>query len=514
MGPYTNDYSGGSVSHLSGVGGNVAGTGHSGGGQDLTRIRRQLVPVDQVLVRRLQQRVGARREKALAEFRRDGKKMPQGEDARQHTESLVAAVLRDYESELVEDGKDALEDDERARLEAALKSQLFGSGNLDQLLEDDEVEDIVINSWQNVFVTYANGHKAQLPPVASSDKDLEEIVKTISAHDGLNTRPFDGVNYDITLRLPDGSRLHAVQGVTANGLSISIRKHRHAKVTLLPTPGLAEREAAAGVPGPKRTKDLASEGTVDGELAAFLSALVKARMNIMIAGSVGSGKTTLLRALASEIDPRERLITVERSIELGLHEDLERHPDVVAMEERLPNVEGVGAVSLADLVRDSLRMIPDRVVVGEVLGDEVITMLNAMMQGNDGSLSTIHANSARDVISKIQTYALQASERLPFEATNGLIAGALDFIVFMRRIRTPEGGQRRVVEQILELAGRDEDGLKSTPLWTYDPVAGRTVFSRKAISREERLVEAGWNPNGHYGSANGYAAAADEGWQI
>ncbi len=457
---------------------------------------RQLVPVDQVLVKRLQQRVGARRGKALEEFRRRGQAVPKGEDARQHTESLLASVLSEYESELVEDGRTPLEEEARVRLEAALKAHLFGAGNLDQLLDDPEVEDITINNYQTGFVRYADGSKVQLPQVASSDKELEEIVKTISAHDGLSTRPFDILNYSVTLRLHDGSRLHAVQGVSATGLSISIRKHRHKRATLMPVPGLAAREEADGVPVSLRTKDLYSEGTVDAALGAFLSALILARKNVMIAGAVGAGKTTMLRALASEIDPGERLITVERSIELGLHEDTARHPDMVALEERLANVDDAGKVTLKDLVQNSLRMTPDRVFVGEVLGDEVITMLNAMMQGNDGSLSTIHANSARDVISKIQTYALQAEERLPFDATNGLIDGALDFIVFMRRIRTPEGGQRRIVESVLELAGRDQDGVKSTPLWVYDRELGRTVSTRKAIVCEDELLEAGWDPDG------------------
>jgi pilus assembly protein CpaF len=466
---------------------------------------KQLAPIDQVLVRRLQSRVGARRGKALEEFRRNDQPIPRGEDARQHTEALLASVLTEFESELVEDGREPLEEPARLRLETALKARLFGAGNLEQLLEDPEVEDININNWQTVFLTYADGTKAQLAPVASSDKELEEIVKTISAHDGLSTRPFDVLNYDVTLRLADGSRLHAVQGVSATGLSISIRKHRLARATLLPVPGLAERERQAGIPESKRTKDLAGQGTVDEELAAFLSALVKARMNIMIAGAVGAGKTTTLRAMASEIDPLERLVTVERSIELGLHEDAERHPDVVALEERLPNVDGAGAVGLADLVRDSLRMNPSRVIVGEVLGDEVITMLNAMMQGNDGSMSTIHANSSRDVIAKIQTYALQAQERLPFAATNGLVAGALDFIVFMRRIRTPEGGQRRIIESIREIAGRDEDGVKTTELWAYDRATGRTRFTRKAMMREDELLDVGWNPDGPHRDGPGSA---------
>ena len=161
-------------------------------------------------------------------------------------------------------------------------------------------------------------------------------------------------------------------------------------------------------------------------------AAVAARKNIMIAGATNAGKTTLLRALANEIPPGERLITVERALELGLGEFQDLHPNVVAFEERLPNSEGSGAITMAELVRRSLRMNPSRVIVGEVLGDEIVTMLNAMSQGNDGSLSTIHANSSLEVFNRICTYAIQSAERLPVDATMMLIAGAIDFVVFVR----------------------------------------------------------------------------------
>ena len=196
------------------------------------------------------------------------------------------------------------------------------------------------------------------------------------------------------------------------GPSVSIRKARLGRVFL---------------------DDLVANGTMTPELAAFLTAAVAARKNIMIAGATNAGKTTLLRALANEIPPWERLVTVERALELGLGEFQDLHPNVVAFEERLPNSEGLGGVTMAELVRRSLRMNPSRVIVGEVLGDEIVTMLNAMSQGNDGSLSTIHANSSLEVFNRIATYAIQASERLPIEATQMLIAGALDFVVFLRK---------------------------------------------------------------------------------
>jgi Flp pilus assembly CpaF family ATPase len=209
--------------------------------------------------------------------------------------------------------------------------------------------------------------------------------------------------------------------------------------------------------------DLVRLGSVTTEVAAFLSAAVTARKNVMIAGATNAGKTTLLRALANEIPPYERLITVERALELGLGEYPDLHPNVLAFEERLPNSEGNGAISMAGLVRRSLRMNPSRVMVGEVLGDEIVTMLNAMSQGNDGSLSTIHANSSIEVFNRIATYAIQSVERLPVEATMMLIAGAIDFVVFVQKQNDVYvgGTLRRFVASIREVNGVDGRVLSS-----------------------------------------------------
>ncbi|MBV8463221.1 MAG: Flp pilus assembly complex ATPase component TadA, partial [Acidimicrobiales bacterium] len=178
-------------------------------------------------------------------------------------------------------------------------------------------------------------------------------------------------------------------------------------------------------------QDLVDLGTMDDELASFLEAAVRARKNIVIAGAMNSGKTTLLRALAAEIPARERLVTVEQAFELGLDGDEARHPDVVALEARPANLEGEGLVSVSDLVRRALRMNADRVIVGEVLGDEILPMLNAMSQGRSGSMCTIHADSSSGAFRRIASYAVQAPERLPLEATNLLVAGAIQFVVFL-----------------------------------------------------------------------------------
>jgi len=221
--------------------------------------------------------------------------------------------------------------------------------------------------------------------------------------------------------------------------------------------------------------DLVGNGTLLPELADFLTAATAARKNIMIAGATNAGKTTLLRAIANQIPPPERLVTVERAHELGVDHFPELHPNVVALEERLPNSEGQGAISMADLVRRSLRMNPSRVIVGEVLGDEIVTMLNAMTQGNDGSLSTIHANSSMEVFNRISTYAIQAAERLPVEATHMLIAGALDFVVFIekRNDYSTGGSLRRFVSSVREITGIDGRVL-SSEVFTPGP-DGRAV---------------------------------------
>jgi Flp pilus assembly CpaF family ATPase len=237
---------------------------------------------------------------------------------------------------------------------------------------------------------------------------------------------------------------------------VSIRRHRYMKVTL---------------------EDLVGLGAIDTALAEFLHAAVLARKNIIVAGGTGVGKTTQLRALIDVIPPEERLITVENTLELGIDQFPEGHPDVVAFEAREANTEGTGAISMAELVRRGLRHDPDRVIVGEVLGDEILTMLNAMAQGNNGSLSTIHANSSEGVFRRIGSYALQSPERLEPRATNQLIAGALDFVVFIdsryeerQRVRY----RRRFVSSVREVLDADEHMVVSNEIFRPGP-DGRAV---------------------------------------
>ncbi|MGL5811287.1 MAG: CpaF family protein [Nocardioides sp.] len=396
---------------------------------------------DPQLVRTLRGQVADRLNQQRRSDEVAGRSPMSAEDERQFARSLIVQVLEDYARSEITIGRTPPSADAEEALAAAINAALFGVGRLQPLLADPDVENIDINGCDRVFVGYADGSERLADPVADSDEELIELIQVLAASVGLASRPFDSANPQLDLRLPDGSRLSAVMGVCVRP-SVSIRRSRLGKVGL---------------------DDLVANQTMTPELARFLRAAVRARKNLMIAGATNSGKTTLLRALANEIPPHERLITVERALELGLDQFDDLHPNMVAFEERLPNSEGLGGVNLAALVRRSLRQNPSRVIVGEVLGDEIVTMLNAMSQGNDGSLSTIHANSATEVFNRISTYALQADERLPVEATHMLIAGSINFVVFMRKRNDfADGGTlRRTVESVREVTGVDGRVLSS-----------------------------------------------------
>ena len=299
--------------------------------------------------------------------------------------------------------------EEEQRLAQSVLDALFGMGGLQSLIDDPSIENIDINGCDRVWVTYADGAKRAMPPIAESDEELIEMMRSAAARFGLSERRFDMARPELDLRLPDGSRLSALMAVTTRP-AVSVRRHRFVDLSM---------------------DDLIGLGTLDPTIASFLAASVRARKNIIVAGAMNSGKTTLLRALASVIPPRERLVTIEQSLELALDRDSARHPDMVALEARPANLEGEGMVGVADLVRRALRMNADRVIVGEVLGDETLPMLNAMSQGRSGSMCTIHSDSSAGVFRRIASYAVQAPERLPLEATNLLVAGAVHFVVFL-----------------------------------------------------------------------------------
>jgi pilus assembly protein CpaF len=428
--------------------------------------------VDHGAVKRLRGEVGDR----LAEQRRldAAAAVPpmSGEDERQFARALIAQVLEEHARSEITAGRAPSNAQEEEELAAAIHAALFGVGRLQPLLEDQQIENIDVNGCDRVFLGYADGREVLGEPVAESDDELVDLIQALAAYSGLSSRPFDTANPQLDLRLPDGSRLSAVMDVTLRP-AVSIRRARLGKVFLA---------------------DLVGNGTLLPEAASFLAAATAARKNIMIAGATNAGKTTLLRAIANQIPATERLITVERALELGLDHFPELHPNVVAFEERLPNMEGQGAISMAELVRRSLRMNPSRVIVGEVLGDEIVTMLNAMTQGNDGSLSTIHSNSSLEVFNRISTYAIQSAERLPVEATHMLIAGAIDFVVFIeKRNEYSRGGRlRRFISSIREVTGIDGRVLSSE---VFSPGPDRRAVPHAPVSCMAELAEHGYDPS-------------------
>ena len=429
--------------------------------------------MDHSVVKRLRAEVGDR----LREQRRvdaaAGLPPMSGEDERQFARALIAQALEEHARSEITAGRVPPSAQEEEQLAAAVHAALFGVGRLQPLLEDAQIENIDINGCDRVFLGYADGREVLAEPVADSDEELIELIQVLAAYSGLSSRPFDSANPQLDLRLPDGSRLSAVMDVTIRP-AVSIRRARLGKVFLA---------------------DLVGSGSLLPEAAQFLAAATAARKNMMIAGATNAGKTTLLRAVANQIPATERLITVERALELGLDQFPELHPNVIALEERLPNSEGLGAISMAELVRRSLRMNPSRVIVGEVLGDEIVTMLNAMTQGNDGSLSTIHANSSMEVFNRISTYAIQSAERLPVEATNMLIAGAIDFVVFIeKRNEYPSSGRlRRFVSSIREVTGIDGRVLSSE---VFAPGPDGRAVPRAPVSCAAQLAEHGYETGG------------------
>jgi len=360
---------------------------------------------------------------------------------------LIAEALGRRATKALRDSDVLLSATEEDDLARAAFDALFRMGRLQRLLDDPSIENINANGCDQVWVRYADGRREQVAPIASSDAELEEMLRTAAARTGIGERRFDRGSPRLSLQLPDGSRLFALMAVSARPC-VSIRRHRYLRVTL---------------------DDLVRLGTVDRCLRELLRAAMLARKSVIICGGTGAGKTTLLRAMAADIPPSERLVTIEDSLELGLDRFGDLHPDVVALEAREPNLEGEGGVSLAELVRWALRMSPDRVIVGEARGEEVLALLNAMSQGTDGSMATLHASSSRGAFSKLATYAVQAPERLPLEATNLLVANAVHLVVHIAQDRG-----RRYVSSVREVLDAEGPMVVSNEIFRPGP-DGRAV---------------------------------------
>jgi Flp pilus assembly CpaF family ATPase len=328
---------------------------------------------------------------------------------------------------------------DRRIIEEAI-AQVLGLGKLEPLLEDDDISDIHIRGNRPVWVKMRNGDRQEREPIVNSDHELIDLIRRIASRMGHREQRFDPAHPELNLQLPDGSRLFAAMEISSHPTLI-IRRHKFEYSNL---------------------SELVARKMLNVDVSRFLSAAVRAKKNIVIAGGTGSGKTTLLRALLNEIPYNERIITIEDAFELGIEHFEASHPDHDALQARAANIEGQGEITMSDLTRMALRMDPDRVIVGEVRGAEAFPMLLAMSQGNNGSMCTLHADSARSVFPKLLAYVSMASMGLPSETVNALVASAIHFVVHIQNI---DG--RRCVTSIIEVTNAEGSSIISNEVFTH-----------------------------------------------
>jgi pilus assembly protein CpaF len=353
------------------------------------------------------------------------------------SEQDLRTEINNIASESLEGMGIVLNREERQQLNQDLYDEVTGLGPLEALLKDDSVNDILVNGPQQIFVERAG--KLQLTDITFKDeRHLLRIIDKIVSAVG---RRVDESNPYVDARLGDGSRFNAmVPPVAVDGSLVSIRKFKKDKLAI---------------------DDLVRFGAFTEEMAAYLQAAVATRLNIIVSGGTGSGKTTTLNALSSFIDNNERILTIEDTAELQLQQT-----HVGRMESRPANVEGKGAVTQRDCLRNALRMRPDRIIVGETRGEEVIDMLQAMNTGHDGSMTTIHANSARDGVSRLENMVAMAGIEMPIKAVRSQIASAVNVIVQASRL---QDGSRRMTS-ITEITGMEGDVISMQEVFRYQRV--------------------------------------------
>ena len=365
---------------------------------------------------------------------------------------LTENVIRSMEGEQVQPGerntfmkqrlqeiyvqtKVSLPEDIRKQIFDEILDELTGFGPIQPLLDDPDISEVMVNGPKKVFIE-KSGKLMKSPVTFDDDDHVLRIIDRIILPLG---RRVDADTPTVDARLPDGSRVNAViQPVSIDGPSITIRKFKKDKLSI---------------------QQLIDYGSLTPQMAEFIRACVLAHLNIVISGGTGSGKTTLLNVLSSFIPEEERIITIEDAAELQLQQD-----HVLRMETKVANTDGKGAVSIRDLVRNSLRMRPDRIVVGECRGGETLDMLQAMNTGHDGSLTTLHANSPRDAISRMETMVLMAGMDLPLKVVRQQISSAVDLIIQQTRLKD---GSRKVTA-ITEVVGMEGDVVVLTDIFKFE----------------------------------------------
>ncbi|KMK68349.1 CpaF family protein [Puniceibacterium sp. IMCC21224] len=355
----------------------------------------------------------------------------------QATEQDLRDEINSIATETLQEKGLVLNRDERKTLNQELYDEVKGLGPLETLLQDDTVSDILVNGPHQIFIE-RNGKLTISDVVFKDEKHLMRIIDKIVSAVG---RRVDESNPYVDARLQDGSRFNAmVPPIAVDGSLVSIRKFKKDKLGI---------------------DDLVKFGAFTEEMAVYLQAAVACRLNIIVSGGTGSGKTTTLNALSSFIDDSERILTIEDTAELQLQQS-----HVGRMESRPANVEGKGAVTPRDCLKNALRMRPDRIIVGETRGEEVIDMLQAMNTGHDGSMTTIHANSARDGVSRLENMIAMAGIEMPLKAMRSQISSAVNLIVQASRL---QDGSRRMTS-ITEITGMEGDVISMQEIFRYQRV--------------------------------------------
>lgn len=348
-------------------------------------------------------------------------------------EGLEAHIISLVES-ILEDESTYLSKSEKQKIISEIIDETIGFGPINPLINDSSVSEIMVNGPNQVYIEQ-NGKLVLSNITFRDDQHIMHVIEKIVAPLG---RRIDESSPMVDARLPNGSRVNAIiPPLALNGPTITIRKFSEKPLTV---------------------KDLINFGTITPSIAMFLKACVEARLNIVVSGGTGSGKTTTLNVLSSFIPEDERIVTIEDAAELQLGQD-----HIVRLETRPPNIEGKGAISIRDLVRNSLRMRPDRIVVGEVRSGEALDMLQAMNTGHDGSLTTGHANSPRDMLARLETMVLMAGMELPVKAIREQIASAVDLIVQQSRLKD---GTRRITH-ITEVVGMEGEVITLQDIFVF-----------------------------------------------
>lgn len=375
------------------------------------------------------------------------------------TDDRLRSVVENEVSALLADESASAGGELPGQLRSAVLDELLGFGVLQDLLDDPTISEIMVNGLRGIWIE-SDGTLRLTGRTFSSPEQLTRVIDRMVHSVG---RRVDQASPMVDARLPDGSRLNVIlPPLSVDGPALTIRKFTSAGLTM---------------------SDLVRQGSLEEEAAEFLESAVKNRMNILVSGGTGTGKTTMLNVLSSFIDRDERVVTVEDAVELTL--DL---PNLVRLEARPPNTEGSGEVTIRDLVKNSLRMRPNRIVVGEVRGWETIDMLQAMNTGHEGSLSTVHANTPRDALRRLETMTLLGGVDLPLRAIREQISSSIDLIVHLAR----DARGRRFVAQISEVEGMESDVVAMADLFVRGRSSGEpSPLKRTGVSSRRMITRAG-----------------------